>query len=437
MNLLTGVDQNIRPTTNERTSDRDTFNPNPAKGANNTYAAAIRFLYWWEDPLNSSWYKKHSVILTNPISKEKLYIDCPSSIPNRQSILWTLDLMIGKRVKEKRDMDLVGAIKENFNRYYNYYSPVYIIKDPHVPENNNTIKIYPYGFTIYDMVDKLRNPTAVEGFAPSAKVEPFSFLAGKDFMVVVKKGTKFGKDYTSSKFDDNITPFRYLNKKTNTWVYLDPKADGKAMDVQNAALMEYLKENTPDLKRYFFKEWTDQNYVDVASYLKAIIPYKSFMDELLNFTRDERMKQTLSQMLTVNQADIPQQNPMYSQPAYQQPAPNQAPAYVPPVYQQPAPNQAPAYTPPVYQQPAAPVNPMMETANAQPTQNPMYAPPVYPQANANQAPTYVPPTYQQPAPQPIATEQPIDVMPPKNQAAPANTVQPQGGQSFSSLIANL
>ena len=419
MNLLTGVDQNVKPAQNERTSDKNTFNPNPAKGMNNTYAAAIRFLYWWEDPLNNSWYKKHSVILTNPISKEKLYVDCPSTIPGRQSILWTLDLMIGKRVKAKQDMDMVGAIKDNFNRYYNYYSPVYIIKDPHVQENNNTIKIYPHGFTIYDMIDKLRNPQQVEGFAPQPKVEPFSFLSGRDFMVVVKKGTKYGKDYSSSQFDKNSTPFRYLNKTTNTWVYLDPNANPQQMEMQNAALMEYLKANTPDLKQYFYKEWTEQTYKDVAVYLKAILPYKSFMDELLNYTRDDKMKQYMAQMLTVNPADM-QQQPVYQQ----QPAP---------VYQQPA---------PVYQQPApAPVqNPMFEHA-------PVPAVPVPMTGYAAPVPAYQPPVYQQPAPapqqMPHAPEQPIDVMPPKQPVPqpvpqqPSATIPPQGGSSFSSLIANL
>ena len=417
MNLLTQIDQNVKPANNERQGDKDTFNPNPAKGSNNTYAAVIRFVYWWEDPLNNSWYKKHSAILTNPISKEKLYVDCPSTT-GAPSILWSLDMMIGKRVKAKTDQDLTTRLKENFNRYYNYYSPIYVIKDPHVPENNNRIMIYPHGFTIYEMIDKLRNPVQIEGMQAGKKIEPFSFVAGKDFMVVVKKGTKYGKDYSSSKFDDNVSAFRYLDKTTQQWVYINPAAAPAEMEAQNNVLMEYLKANTPDLKKYFFRPWSDGTCKSVASYLKAIIPYKNFMNELLEYTNDDRMKQFMYEALTVNPADFQQapaapvqasHNPM----ALESQQAQQAPAYVPPVYQQPAPvQQASAYVPPVYQQPA-PVQ-----------QPPVYQPPV------QQAPAYVAPN---------ANAAPIDVMPPKFAApqAPTESVQPQGGKSFKSLIDQL
>jgi hypothetical protein len=276
--------------------DPDLFNPNPGKTQTGTYKAIIRFLPWFKNPKESK-LKKHCAILTNPISGEKFVVDCPSS-DGKSSILWTIDNLLRKKEKEEEDIEVVKEIKKYFNRYYNYFTPIYISKDPQVKENEDKILIYSYGYTIDQMLAKLRHPESLDdpGAEKVLGPDPFSLTDGKDFLLVVKKKNKFGKDYAASKFlDGETTAFTF---KVNGKSHICKKhANAEDNKKENKLILEFLKANTPNLEKYAYKPWDEATYHKVAAYIKAIIPYQGFMEEVLSDLRDEKMVEIMRELI--------------------------------------------------------------------------------------------------------------------------------------------
>ena len=68
---------------------------------------------------------------------------------------------------------------------------------------------------------------------------------------------------------------------------------------------EYFKKNSPDLSQYFYKEWTDYEYEKVAEYIKAIVPYKQIIDNLVGGLKDEKMKKMFTSTRPVSRTTAP------------------------------------------------------------------------------------------------------------------------------------
>ena len=68
---------------------------------------------------------------------------------------------------------------------------------------------------------------------------------------------------------------------------------------------EFFKKNSPDLSQYFYKDWTDYEYEKVAEYVKAIVPYKQIIDNLISTTRDERMKKHFTNSKPISRTSAP------------------------------------------------------------------------------------------------------------------------------------
>jgi hypothetical protein len=119
---------------------------------------------------------------------------------------------------------------------------------------------------------------------------------GKDFLVVVKKKSKQYKDYEECKFLEQVTPFRFFingQKHIVTTEELQETAGGKDTEIA-----KFLRENTPNRDKYNYRPWTEDTYKQVAAYIKAIIPYREFMQEILDDCRDDKIKQLLLQITT-------------------------------------------------------------------------------------------------------------------------------------------
>jgi len=259
-----------------RKVDDNMYNPGPDQGQNGIYKSVIRFIPWVTDPTKSR-YKKYAAKLINPLTNEKLYVDCPSTT-GASSILWTLDLEL-KRLKNE-EPSIVEEIQKYFNRYYNYYSCVYIKKDPQFPTMEGKIKIYSYGYTIDNLIQQEINPE--QELVTTQKINPFSLTTGKDFVLVIKRKTKAWRDFSASKFMNEVSPLIISTQGKEIPVSTEPKV--------MQFVSEYFKKNSPDMSQYFLKEWTDVEYEKVADYIKAIIPYKQIIDNLVANTKDERMK---------------------------------------------------------------------------------------------------------------------------------------------------
>lgn len=260
-----------------RKVDENVYNPGPDQGQNGVYKSIIRFIPWVGDTSKSK-YKKYAAKLVNPLTNERLVIDCPSTI-GKSSILWSLDLELRKLANE--EPEIVKEIGKYFNRYYNYYSLVYIKRDPQAPQLEGQIKVFSYGYTIDNLIQQEINPEAE--LVSVNKVNPFSLTEGKDFVLVVKRKTKAWRDFSSSKFMNEVSPLivKHPSGKEIS-INEDPKV--------RAFIAEYLKTNSPDISQYHYKEWTDAEYEKVAEFIKAIVPYKQIIDNLVANMKDEKMK---------------------------------------------------------------------------------------------------------------------------------------------------
>lgn len=259
-----------------RKVDENLYNPGPDQGQNGVYKSIIRFLPWAANPSQSK-YKKYSAKLTNPLTNERLFVDCPSTT-GAPSILWSLDTVL-KDLKDS-EPQIVEEIKKYFNRYYNFYSCIYIKRDPQFENLEGKIKVYSYGYGIDNLIQQELHPES--DLVVEQSINPFSLTEGKDFVLVVKRKTKAWRDYSASKFMKEVSPLIISYNEKEIPVSNDPK-------VMNFT-KKFLLENSPDLSQYFLREWTDADYVKIAEFIKAIVPYKQIIDNLVSGLKDEKMK---------------------------------------------------------------------------------------------------------------------------------------------------
>ena len=368
MDLMNLNNDKFAGTQRESFIDPDLFVADPAKGQNGTYKAIGRFLPWWKN-LDLSKYKKDKAVLVHPLSKDFLRVDCPSSI-NKPSVLFALDKILKDREKAKQDESLVKEIRESFSRFGVHYSPFYVHKDPQIPMNDNKLKIVEFGYQIDKLIQALLNPAEAElevdmpGIPKARKINPYSLLDGKDFLWLVKKKSKRFKDYEGCKFMDTVTPFMFLHEGAKHVVTQDELIQtSQGIDTPIAL---FLKNNTPNMEKYYYKEWTEETYKQVASYLKAIIPYKQLMAELIESCRDLKMRDMLTAQIDMTY-NVSAPAPVITPLPTSQAAPTVQPATIaaPAVTPEPAAQPGFVFDQPQHQQPATTPAPVITQAPAE------------------------------------------------------------------------
>lgn len=119
--------------------------------------------------------------------------DCPTSIGKpcpvceANRLLWNSGIESDKKIASQR------------KRKTNYYSNIYIIKDPLNPDNEGKVKIFRYGKFIFDKLNDLMNPSSE--FDDLDPVNPFDLWAGATFRLRFKKDKQF-RTYAPSTFDN-------------------------------------------------------------------------------------------------------------------------------------------------------------------------------------------------------------------------------------------
>jgi hypothetical protein len=266
----------------EKKVDENLYDPNPDLSGG-VYKSVIRFIPNLRNQAESK-YTKYSAKIWNPVARRSIVVDCPSN-ENKPSVLWTLSTVLGRLYKE--EPTIVKEINENFSRWYTHHSYVYVSKDPTVPANDGKIKIFKYRAQINDLIEHQLNPEEDGLVDGVSSVNPFHLLHGKDFLCVVGKKTKTWRDWTKCKFMDETQPFRFNIKGTEVVMKDDPGA------IQ--LLQQFFDKTAPSLDEYKHVSWTDDTYKQVAEALKAAIPYKQVLDMLISETRDEKMKELLTE----------------------------------------------------------------------------------------------------------------------------------------------
>ena len=82
-------------------------------------------------------------------------------------------------------------------RKLQYYSNIYVVKDPSNPENEGKVFLFRYGKKIYDKIMEAVNGDELEG---RAGYNPFDFWAGANFKLRAKKVAGY-PNYDSSEFE--------------------------------------------------------------------------------------------------------------------------------------------------------------------------------------------------------------------------------------------
>lgn len=279
----------------EKKSDPNVYNPDP-NAFNGSYKSVFRFVpYIFNKDLSK--YTKYSAKFYNPLTKESLFVDCPSNT-GKPSILWDLERVI-KGLKEE-EPKLHEELSSRFSRWHTHHSIVYIKKDPQRPELEGTVKIFKFSAQINTLIESQIKPEENELLENVSSVNPYHLLQGKDFLCVVGKKTKTFRDWSKCKFMDDITPFIFT-------------INGKQVVVENneksiKLVQEFLKKNTPKLDEYFNVEWTEETYVKVAEAIISTINNKAVINLLLERTKDEKMKELILQKMNSTSAGKKQQS---------------------------------------------------------------------------------------------------------------------------------
>jgi hypothetical protein len=270
---------------NGKKVDQNIYNPDP-DAYNGSYKSVFRFIPYVHDKSLSK-YTKYSAKFYNPLTKESLYVDCPSNI-EKPSILWDLERVI-KSLKEE-EPELHKQLESSFSRWHTHHSPVYIKKDPQRPELEGSIKIFKFSAQINNLIESQINPEENDLLESVSSVNPYHLLEGKDFLCVVGKKTRQYRDWSKSKFMDETTPLIF-------------KIGDKQISVENneksvKLVQEFMKKNTPEMDSYLHQAWTDETREKVAEAIVSIITNKSVLNLLFERSKDEEMKSLIKSKIS-------------------------------------------------------------------------------------------------------------------------------------------
>jgi hypothetical protein len=232
----------------EKTESRESelYKPDPKKGKDNVYKALIRFVPFHKDPKKSK-VKKYSYWLTDPLTSDGFSVDCPSSI-NQKSIIqdtyWKLKK--SQSVAEQK-------MAEKFKRRENYYALVQIIKDDQDPSMVGKIKVMKFGQKLNNIIQSDLQPEYGKAY------NPFDPFKGRVMALTVTIVAGYN-NYDLSKFVGEETP-----------VMLDAKPLTQT-PADMAKFVDFLKNSSPDLSNYDYKEWTDDVREKVRTVIENTVP---------------------------------------------------------------------------------------------------------------------------------------------------------------------
>ena len=221
------------------------FSPSAAKGKNNVYQAIIRFVPWWKNPKQGSIQEKWTCWLTDPVTDRGRFVDCPSSVGKPsilQDMYWKLKKNESVTLQKKADI---------FSRRHSFAALVQVIKDENNPDHEGKILVWRFGIKVWDKINAELKPVIGE------KHDPFDILNGKVFALIITKVSGYN-NYDQSKFVYKRIPLCI------------PNEDGKLVPINERTdkkmVFNWVKENSPNLESYSYKEW-DQEVHDYVNHV--------------------------------------------------------------------------------------------------------------------------------------------------------------------------
>ena len=230
----------------ETSKESDFYKPDPKRGKDNVYKSLIRFVPFHKDPKKSK-VKKYHYWLVDPLTGDGISVDCPSTV-NQKSVIqdtfWKLKK--SQSVAEQK-------LSDKFKRREVYFALVQILKDDHDPSLVGKIKVLKFGQKLNAILQSELQPEYGKPY------NPFDPFGGRVMALTVTILAGFN-NYDTSKFVGEETP-----------LLLDGKPIKK--DKQDMArFLEFLEQNSPDLTKYEYKEWSDETREKVKSIIENTVP---------------------------------------------------------------------------------------------------------------------------------------------------------------------
>jgi len=224
------------------------YQPTADKGQNGVYKSIIRLVAWYQDPVHS-YSSKWSCWLVDPVTNRGRMVDCPSTV-GKPSLIQDMFFKLRKSesVQEQKKAEI-------FSRKQVYTCIIQVIKDDQQKDLEGKLMIWKFGKKIYEKYEAEKKPIVGDVH------EPFDLFDGKAFALVITKVAGFN-NYDQSRFLDKRIPL------------LIPDATGKLVPINEKTPREevfnFLKENSPDLNKYAFKEWDQETYDYVNQVIVAV-----------------------------------------------------------------------------------------------------------------------------------------------------------------------
>lgn len=226
-------------------------------GKNGVYKSVIRFVPFVANS-EKCIMEKQTAWVKNPVTNQGMYVDDPRTLGQFSPIAD----MFFKLYNTKKD-DYVKLAKECLSTRTQYASIVQIIKDEQHPELEGQLKVFVYGQTIWNKLNKEQYPDLDPLGNPVQGINPFHPITGRYFVISCKEKSGFNN------FDDS-----YFATSPNGTSMCIPGATG-AMEPVTAqtnpeTIINYLSTKGPDLFKYDYQPWSDDQTKFVNEVIDAI-----------------------------------------------------------------------------------------------------------------------------------------------------------------------
>lgn len=284
--------------TKEEKQNTEQYKVSFKEGKNGVYRSVVRFIPNYANPSKCTMIKAVSWV-KNPITQKGMYVDDPRVVGKPSPVTEMYFNLYNTQIET-----YVGWAKQYLGSKKQYASLVQIVSDDQHPELVGQIKVFVYGKKVYE---KLNNEEFPQG-AGQQGINPFHPIYGRKFSIVCTNQSGFNNFDQSSFFDERngnqILP-------SGMW-YIDPANPSQYSVVDENTdpdvLMEYLKQNSPDLSKYDYHDWTEEQAKHVEEVLAIA---RNFMN-----TGSMVGAQTQTMQSGLQAVNTPSGNGMPSAPTY-------------------------------------------------------------------------------------------------------------------------
>lgn len=234
-------------------ANSEIYKVNYKEGKGNIYNAVIRFIPWVTDP-SKLYFEKQVSYVKKPMTSQGIYVDDPRSIGEFSPV----SDMFFKFYNTKNDAFIKYA-REHLSSKQQYASLVQIIKDEQHPELQGQIKVFIYGSKVWQKIYDEQHPPVGVG------VNPFHPIDGKFFYIHCCEKSGFN-NYDQCKFFDN-------NGNNGMYIAVGDRMEQVTANTDQNAVVEYLRVNSPDLSKYGYQPWTQEQAKFVEEVLQMSAAY--------------------------------------------------------------------------------------------------------------------------------------------------------------------